>query len=117
MLGTMPWAELHAQGQPVSTTFKVQARVEAGCEVTASDPNRHAITLLRATCAPDTTYDIGLNKGALRSAFSGKTNSTDTVTRVGTGGVVDHTLFGGFPATRVVPAGEYADTVTVHIYY
>jgi spore coat protein U-like protein len=153
-LGLMPWAELHAQSQTASTTFRVQARVEAVCEVTASDLNfgtytaqagtpLQGTTLLRATCTPGSTYNVGLNEGtspgatvnqrkmvagtqalnyqlyrdSARSQIWGNTTGTDTVTGVGTGLAQDHTVFGAVPATQVVPAGDYADTITVRIYY
>jgi len=104
MLGAMPWGGLHAQAQPVSASFRVQARIEAGCEVTASDHNRHAAMLLRATCTPNTTYSVGLNNGASRSAVSVNTIGADA-------------LFGGGPVAQIVPAGDYADSVTVRVYY
>ena len=74
MLGLMPWAELHAQSQTVSTTFRVSARVEAVCEVTATDLSfgtytsqggapLQATTLLRTTCTPGSSYNVGLNEG------------------------------------------------------
>jgi spore coat protein U-like protein len=154
ILGLMPWAELHAQSQTASATFRVQARVEAVCEVTASDLNfgtytaqagtpLQGTTLLRATCTPGSTYNVGLNEGtspgatvnqrkmvagtqalnyqlyrdSARSQIWGNTTGTDTVTGVGTGLAQDHTVFGAVPATQVVPAGDYADTITVRIYY
>ena len=154
LLAAMPWAELHAQSQTVSTTFRVQARVEAVCEVTASDLNfgtytsqagapLQGTTLLRATCTPGSSYNVGLNEGtspgatvnqrkmvsgaqalnyqlysdASRSRIWGNTPGTDTVTGVGTGLAQDHTVFGAVPAAQVVPAGDYADTITVRIYY
>ena len=154
MLGMIPWAELHAQAQTVSTTFRVQARVEAVCEVTASDLNfgtytsqagtpLQGTTLLRATCTPGSSYNVGLNEGtspgatinarkmasgtnalnyqlysdSARSTIWGNTTGTDTVTGVGTGLPVDHTVFGAVPAAQVVPAGDYADTITVRVYY
>ena len=52
-----------------------------------------------------------------RSTIWGNTPGTDTVTGVGTGLAVDHTVFGAVPAAQVVPAGDYGDTVTVRIYY
>jgi hypothetical protein len=55
------------------------------------DVAAHGRKLLRATCTPNTTYHF-------------------------TGQAVDHTLFGS-PASKFVPAGEFADTVTVHVYY
>jgi spore coat protein U-like protein len=153
MLGLMPLAELHAQSQTVSTTFRVSARVEAVCEVTATDlafgtytaqagtPTQGS-TLLRATCTPGTTYNVGLNEGAsggtvnqrkmasganalnyqlyrdaARSQIWGNTTGTDTVTGVGTGIAQDHTVFGAVPAAQVVPAGDYQDTITVRVYY
>jgi spore coat protein U-like protein len=153
MLGMMPWAGLHAQSQQVSTTFRVQARVETVCEVAASDLNfgtysaqggspQTSTTLLRATCTPNSSYNIGLNEGtsggtvnqrkmasganalnyqlysdSARSVIWGNTSGTDTVTGVGTGLAQDHTVFGAIPAAQVVPAGDYADTITVRIYY
>jgi spore coat protein U-like protein len=73
MLGLMPWAELYAQSQQVSTTFQVKARVEAVCAVTASDLDFGAYnsggaqllgtTVLQSTCTPGTTYNVALNKG------------------------------------------------------
>jgi len=154
LLGLSPWAGLHAQSQEVSTTFRVSARVEAVCEVTASDlvfgtytaqsgTPLQGTTLLRATCTPDTNYNIGLNEGtspgatvnqrnmvsgartldyqlysdSARNTIWGNTTGTDTVTGVGTGLAVDHTVFGAVPAAQVVPAGDYQDTVTVRIYY
>lgn len=154
LLGWLPWSGLHAQSQEVSTTFRVSARVEAVCEVTASDlafgtytaqagTPLQGTTLLRATCTPDTNYNIGLNEGtspgatvnqrkmvagartldyqlysdSARSTIWGNTTGTDTVTGVGTGLAVDHTVFGAVPAAQVVPAGDYQDTVTVRIYY
>src|SRR6476661_5222729 len=74
MLGLMPWAELHAQSQTASTTFRVSAKVQAVCEVTATDlafgtytsqagTPLQGTTLLRATCTPGSTYNVGLNEG------------------------------------------------------
>ena len=154
LLGSMPWAELHAQSQTVSATFRVSARVEAVCEVTATDlafgtyaaqsgTPLQGTTLLRATCTPDLTYNIGLNEGtspgatvnqrkmvsgtqslnyqlysdAARSSIWGNTTGTDTVTGVGTGIAQDHTVFGAVPAAQIVPAGDYQDTITVRVYY
>jgi spore coat protein U-like protein len=154
VLGLIPWAGLHAQSQTVQTTFKVSARVEAVCEVTASDlafgtyvasagTPAQGTTLLRATCTPGSTYNVGLNEGtspgstvnarkmvsgannlnyqlysdSARAVIWGNTTGTDTVTGVGTGLAVDHTVFGSVPASQVVPAGAYEDTITVRIYY
>ena len=128
--------------------------MNAVCEITASDlafGNYTAqsgspllgTTLLRATCTPATTYNVGLNEGtspgatvnqrkmvsgannlnyelysdASRSTNWGNTAGTDTVTGVGTGMAVDHTVYGQVPAAQVIPAGNYADTITVRIYY
>lgn len=153
MLGLMPWAEVNSQSQTVSTTFRVSARVEAVCEVTANDLNfgtysqqtgTNGTTQLRAVCSPQTTYNIGLNEGtgggtiqggrqmaapggqrlnyqlysnSARTTIWGNTTGTDTVTGVGTGLAQDHTVFGAIPATQTIPAGNYADTITVRIYY
>ena len=153
ILGMMPWAELHAQ-QTAQTTFKVKGRVQAVCEVTASDLDfgtytaqsgtpLQGTTLLRTTCTPNTTYNIGLSAGtspgatvnqrrmvlgtqvlnyqlysdSSRTKIWGVTVPTNTVWGVGTGVTQDYTVFGAVPAGQVVPAGDYADTITVYIYY
>ena len=154
MVGMMPWAELHAQAQTATTTFRVTAKVQAVCEITATDlafgtytsqggTPLQATTLLRATCTPGSTYNVGLNEGttagatvnqrkmasgtnalnyqlysdSARTTIWGNTTGTDTVTGVGTGLAVDHTVFGAVPAAQVVPAGDYQDTITVRVYY
>jgi spore coat protein U-like protein len=154
MLGMLPWTELHAQGQTATTTFRVQTKVQAVCAVTATDLDfgtytssggtpLQGQTLLRATCTPNSSYNIGLNEGtspgatinarkmvsgtqalnyqlysdSARTTIWGNTTGTDTVTGVGSGLAVDHTVFGAIPAAQVVPAGDYADTITVRIYY
>lgn len=151
--GVMPLGELHAQ-LTAQTTFRVSAKVSAVCDVTATDLDfgnytaqsatpQQSTTLLRTTCTPNTTYNIGLNEGtspgatvnqrkmvsggqvlnyqlysdASRSAIWGNTTGSDTVTGVGTGIAQDHTVFGSIPAAQVVPAGDYQDTITVRVYY
>src|SRR6476661_1213444 len=146
MLGLMPWAALHAQSQTATTTFRVTAKVQAVCEVTATDlafgnytsqagTPLQGTTLLRTTCTPNTSYNIGLNEGtspgatvnqrkmvsgsqalnyqlysdSSRTTIWGNTTGTDTVTGVGTGLAQDHTVFGAVPAAQVVPAGDYQD--------
>jgi spore coat protein U-like protein len=153
MLGLMPWAELHAQ-TTATATFRVTAKVNAVCAVTASDlgfgpyvsSNGSALTgttLLRATCTPNTTYYVGLDQGqapgatvnarkmvsgtnnlnyqlysdSSRSKIWGNTTGTDTVTGSGTGIAQDHTVYGSVPAAQNVAAGDYADTITVRVYY
>jgi spore coat protein U-like protein len=155
LLGLMSWAELHAQSQTVQTTFRVSARVEAVCQVTAVDldfgvytgvqggPVRVGSTQMQATCTPGTTYNVGLNEGttagatinqrkmasgantlnyqlysdSARSVIWGNTVGTDTVTGVGNGLAIDHTVYGSLPGGQAVPAGDYADTITIRIYY
>ena len=154
VLAMMPWARVHAQAQQAQTTFKVSATVSAVCEVTAADlafgtytssagTPANGTTLLRATCTPGSTYNVGLNEGtsagatvnarkmssganalnyqlysdSARQVIWGNTSGTDTVTGVGTGLAVDHTVFGSVPAAQVVPAGSYEDTITVRIFY
>ena len=154
MVGLMPWAGLHAQSQTASTTFRVSAKVQAVCEVTATDLSfgtytsqggapLQGTTLLRATCTPNSSYNVGLNEGtspgatvnarkmvsgtqalnyqlysdSARTTIWGNTPGTDTVTGVGTGIAQDHTVFGAVPAAQVVPAGDYQDTITVRVYY
>ena len=154
MLGLLPWAGLHAQQTAAARPSGFRRSVQAVCEVTASDLDfgtytaqggtpLQGTTLLRATCTPGTTYNVGLNEGtspgatvnqrkmasgantlnyqlysdSARSTIWGNTPGTDTVTGVGTGLAVDHTVFGAVPAAQVVPAGDYGDTITVRIYY
>ena len=155
LLGMMPWAELPAQGQTATTTFQVTARVNAVCQITANNldfgaynpkaSSPHQVTtLLKATCTPQATYNIGLNAGTSPSAtvttrkmvsgantlnyqlFSdsgrstnwGDTTGTDTVTGSGTGLAVDHTVYGAIPAGQsTAAAGNYSDTITVTVYY
>jgi spore coat protein U-like protein len=73
MLGSMPWSGSHAQ-QTASTTFRVTAKVNAVCAVTASDLGfgtytsstgtpLQGTTVLRATCTPNTSYYVGLDQG------------------------------------------------------
>ena len=73
MLGLLPWGALHAQ-QTASTTFRVTAKVNAVCGVTATDlafgtytsnagTPLQGTTLLKATCTPSTTYYLGLDQG------------------------------------------------------
>ena len=154
VLGMTPWAELPAQGQTAQTTFQVKATVQAVCEVTATDLDFGTYTsnagspllgttTLKATCSPNTTYNVGLNAGtssgatvnarkmvsganvlnyqlysdASRSVIWGETTGTDTVIGSGTGLAVDHIVYGLVSAKQVVPAGGYADTITVRIFY
>lgn len=151
--GMMPWVGLQAQ-LTTQTTFRVSAKVNAVCEVTATDLDfgnysaqsgtaLQGTTLLRATCTPGTTYHIGLDQGQApgatvnqrkmvsgvstlnyqlysdsnRSTIWGNTTGTDTVTGSGTGIAQDHTVFGAIPASQVIPAGDYTDTITVRVYY
>jgi len=155
MLGMMPWAGLHAQSLTATTTFRVTAKVQAVCAITASDlvfgnytsstgTPLLGTTILSATCTPGTTYNLGLNAGtspgatvnqrkmvstgasalnyqlysdASRTTIWGNTAGTDTVTGAGTGLAISHTVYGAVPAAQVVPAGDYADTITVTILY
>jgi len=155
-LGMLPWAGLHAQSQTAQTTFMVTARVNAVCAVTANDlafgaynpkasSPHQANTLLRATCTPGSSYQIGLDQGqtpgatvdnramrpatgtqnltyqlysdSARGSVWGNTQGTNTVTGVGTGLTVDHTVFGAILPLQSIPAGDYGDIITVRIYY
>jgi hypothetical protein len=111
VFGMLPWSGLCAQQTAV---FKVGARVEESCAVSAPDlASRRAAQQLRATCTPDATYLVGAN---LRKASPGA-QAASYLTGVGTGEPVDHTLFGGVPASQVVPPADYTDTVSVRVYY
>ena len=155
MLGMMPWAELHAQQQTATTTFRVTAK-RAGRVRSDGDRSRlSALTPRRAAprfrarrccgrparrarpttsastrarrparrsisgkwCRERTALNYQLYSDSARSTIWGNTTGTDTVTGVGTGLAQDHTVFGAVPAAQVVPAGDYADTITVRIYY
>ena len=96
-----------------------------------------------STCTPNTTYYIGLDQGqspgatvnqrkmvsgassldyqlysdSARSTIWGNTTGTNTVTGVGNGSAQDHTVYGSVPATQNIPQGDYADTITVRVYY
>jgi len=145
---------LYAVQQTAQTTVKVTARVNAFCQITASDLDFGAYsaqsstplqvsTMLRATCTPETTYNIGLNEGASpgatvtarkmvsganslnyqlysdvnRTKIWGNTVPTNSVWGVGTGTELTHTVYGSVPAKQVVPEGDYSDTISVRLYY
>ena len=120
VFGMLPLADLYAQ-QKAGAILKVSARVEAICEMTASDLDlatttqsaspRRGTAYLRATCTPDMGYQVALGHSR------GTSPGTDTVTGVGTGTAQDHTVFGAVPATQVLPAERSGDAVTVRIYY
>ena len=100
-------------------------------------------TALTIMCTPQTTYNVGLSEGtspgatvnqrkmvggantlnyqlyqdSSRTKIWGNTIGTDTVSGAGTGLNQDHTVFGAVPAQQVIPAGNYADTITVRVYY
>jgi spore coat protein U-like protein len=106
IFGMVPWVGLHAEEQAATTTFKVTARVQAACEVMASDPSfGTSATLLRMTCTPNSTYNVRLN-----------TVPANIVWGAGTG-LAQDTVFDGVPAAQVVPARAYADAITVRVYY
>ena len=122
MLGTLPGTGLHAQQNATQTTFQAKAWVQAVCEVTATDldfgtytsktgTRLDSQTLLRATCTPGTTYNVGLNEGTTAGASITETAAS------GTGLAVDHPVFGAVPNAQVIPAGDYSDTITVRVYY
>lgn len=82
VLGILPWAGLRAQSQTAETTFRVTARVQAVCQVTATDltfgdytaQNATALlgtTQVNTTCTPNTTYNIGLNEGTGGGTING----------------------------------------------
>jgi spore coat protein U-like protein len=94
-------------------------------------------------CTPQTSYNVGLSEGispgatvsqrkmvsgsnalnyqlyqdSTRTKVWGTTIGTDTVAGVGTGLDQDLTVFGAVPAQQSIPAGSYADTITVRVYY
>jgi spore coat protein U-like protein len=136
VLGLLPLAGVYAQQQETSTSFRVTAKVEEACDVAASDltfdPSKaqrqaslaQAPLRLLARCTPHSTYKIGLNESRLPGATVDQQRMVmasqmliDQVTGIGTGLAVNHALFGAVAAAQFVSAGDYANTVTVRIYY
>ena len=154
-LGMLPWAGLLAQSQTATTTFRVTAKVMAVCEVTSNDLNfgtynpkasspHQVSSLVRATCTPGATYQVGLDAGtssgatinqrkmvsgsntlnyqlysdSARSVIWGNTQNTDTVTPpAGTGLPQDLPVYGSIPPAQPAAVGDYSDTITVRVYY
>src|SRR5437868_6688516 len=82
VLAVWPWAEVNAQ-QESSTTFRVSTRVNAVCDISASnldfgDYNAQSgsplrgTTLVRATCTPNVHYAISLNEGSSPGATTNR---------------------------------------------
>jgi spore coat protein U-like protein len=155
VLGMLPWVELAAQQQNATTTFRVTARVNAVCDVTSNDlafgiynpkaSSPHQVSsLVRATCTPGATYQVGLNAGtspgatvnqrkmvagsntlnyqlysdSARSSIWGDTPGTDTVTPpAGTGLSQDLPVYGTIPPAQPAAVGDYSDTITVRVYF
>jgi spore coat protein U-like protein len=155
VVGMLSWAGLYAQSQTAQTTFLVTARVQAVCEVTSNDLNfgtynpkasspHQVSSLVRATCTPGATYQVGLNEGtspgatinqrkmvsgsntlnyqlysdSARSVIWGNTQNTDTVTPpAGTGLPQDLPVYGSIPPAQPAAVGDYSDTITVRVYY
>jgi spore coat protein U-like protein len=125
VFGMLPGADLYAQQPPQTAeraTFKVSARVDAVCEIIASDLNLDnptalstgpllGTTSLRATCTPNQTYNVGLSQGASSGTH------THTVTGLGTGLAQDHEVQGTVAAAQATPAKERGLPITVRIYY
>ncbi len=95
-------------------------------------------------CTLGTSYQIGLNQGTYGSSVTarkmqrtsetellnyalyrdvartlnwGETLDTDTVSAVGTGVSVNHTVYGRIAAEQNVPTGSYTDLITVTVTY
>jgi spore coat protein U-like protein len=103
-----------------------------------------ATTTVSATCTPGSAYNIGLDQGVSTGAtvanrkmtgpganrlgyslFSnagrttnwGNTVGTDTVPATGTGAAQTFTVFGRIPASQRLAPGDYADTITVTLFF
>jgi spore coat protein U-like protein len=63
------------------------------------------------------TINYGLYSDSARSVAWGNTLGTDTVTGSGSGTSQSATVYGRVPAQAAVPAGSYADIVTVTVTY
>jgi len=117
----LPWGSLHAQ-QSRAGTVRVSATVAESCDVAVPDlvlGQRGPRPALSATCTPHTTYFVSPNRRITGATVEQVVSAVlaPTQTGVGTGKPVDHTLFGGVPATQVVPSGESADIASVRVYY
>ncbi len=60
-------------------------------------------------------YTLYSNAG--RSTVWGQTVGTDTQAATATGLPIGYTIYGQIPAQQTVPAGAYADSVTVTVTY
>jgi spore coat protein U-like protein len=114
VLGVLPWAGLHAQGQTATTTFKVTTTVQAVCVVSAADLNFGSYTSqsallgqsgVIATCTPGTTYNIGLNQG---TTTGGTINQRKMVSGVNT---LNYQLYRDSARTNIWGITTGTDTV------
>ncbi len=112
----LPWAGARAQSNTAETTFRVTARVNAVCEVTAgnldfgaytsqaNNPLR-STTKLQATCTPDTTYQIGLNEGISGASVNERKMVAGT-------GTLNYQLYSDSSRTTIWGNTTGSDTVT-----
>ena len=123
----------------VAAVCNVQAATLAFGAYDPALPDLDATTTVDLTCTPGTPYDVGLDGGgsgsvvarqmangpatlnysmfqdAARTVNWGDTVGVDTVSGVGGGGVVSHTVYGRIPTGQFVAPGAYADTVTITV--
>jgi spore coat protein U-like protein len=126
----------------VAAVCNVQAATLAfGAYDPAAAGDLESTTDVAVTCTPGTTYDVGLDGGgasdvanrqmangpatldyeiyrdAARTLNWGDTVAVDTVSGVGGGGVISHTIYGRIPTGQFVATGAYGDTVTITVTY
>ncbi len=63
------------------------------------------------------TLNYSMFRDAARTLNWGDTVGVDTVSGVGGGGVIPHTVYGRIPTGQFVATGPYSDTVTITVTY
>jgi spore coat protein U-like protein len=76
-----------------------------------------ATVAVRKMTSGANTLNYGLYQNAARTTVWGKTVPTDTVAGTGNGAAQNYTVYGRIPVGQFVPAGAYADTITVTLTY
>lgn len=114
--GNVPGAVSSDRDQNSTVTFTCTGRTawNVGLDngLHASGPVRR---MRRGTSADYVRYE--LYRDAPRNLRWGTTAGADTASGTGTGTAQSVTVYGRVPAGQVVPAGSYADTITVTVTY
>ncbi|TDK26081.1 spore coat U domain-containing protein [Luteimonas aestuarii] len=128
---------------PNHCTISTATNLAFGAVPGRIDANQDQTSTLTFTCTGRTAWNVALNNGqnavgntrrmrlgstashvtyelyrnAARTQRWGATVGTDTAAGTGAGSAQSLTVFGRVPATQVVPAGTYGDTITVTVTY